>query len=1321
MLRAAGSVCFDFALILRHDCHDRRYRIAAFHGAGPANWGKFDALGHNMGFAFVLKWTSQSVGGGFPWRPVPSRFFTHTAPIAYERTYHQKDAWKVVDGSLDSYTYGWDDKTDDKHEPRRFPESERPAAIIVDLGYSYKIESVLLFSSRSTLKLHVWAADNQDDLWRSGSNATHCGGVVFDTHYEQYPASAYPPEDGPELGGIDKNTNTPAGSLGWCTGECDKDADCAPGLNCFQRGGLGRVPGCKGQPGINNWDYCVKDNAFWRYPPKWTSRLAGTVNCSGKAGRYLRIGNAEITPGGYFRLYDIRVKGRPLRQSKQQPTINHWPTRPPLVEKVIPEQEYLEPFEGMHRVYATSPTSDNINHYSSNTALYNQYYGGNAALQEVTFDDGRGWRLSDYTTGMMVLDLGQEHSVAGMRFLNTHGAGNRGTKTLRIDHGHLGPEVSLPIKHVVTNDDLARGATCISKIGLQPVSSGSKHRIKEIKNIPVIRMCQKECQKHPECILFRYRGAVHTCYLVRHVSDLRFTYEYHSQIGPRQCPSTLASNGTTLEVERSMQTWYKPAPKPGNHATWYTTSIPGWRPSNPSLAVDSDPKTCFQVPAGEDVRAALVFDLGSTQAIDAVTINSGMFDMGKFSVYAGATLESVGAGANGSYAHMPMPETGQCNGGRYFELRYGLNNEHYVSNYLRPSAKDLRVACHKETVRYIAIWAMERRSFYQFCDVKVLHRSKNTWELADRIHLDPNFHLRHVGRKGEKSSSGSGPWVEHKFEAPITTRYLRLAVEEYYKMYGGLAAVEIWSDKPVPRFQIKNEHTAGGAQPGLRLELYRHAGGIKASKGRMDWRSQVGELVKTVLPGSQAVVPTVNFRHLYYSHVGTNGEKGMAWEVDVSAQALVGASSATTKQVTIKFEVPFTVTPAVTVELHRKHKRDLNSGTQNVSKALETYMDGFDVSVLAVRKDSFDLRIKRNDDHPWDMVKDMGRMPLSVDYRARAPLPPYRDYIMRPAEEVAFPTKNWTYYFNSRFTGELVADKTAEYTIYLACGGGARVLINGTEFVSAFQSAHYVAKTKYNSTLKANVVISDDLRLAEAKQTIKLEKGKPVSIEIQTTDGTEYGAHVVKLEWSRAGTSRGVIPASAFQHKPRDLCLSLHGSHYMLYTQVCNKSNVEQLWRIDGGFLRPGRVYEKPGGTNRICIRSDNTPYTDKTNPAWSKPVCTSGFPHCSYILSSCDQGGYAQRKVIDRDYMPSKCAEVLKRPHALWSIEPDSKRIRSLNTLAEDAYRKEPCRKEYAKCRDGSHSTGWCVWAFGPIGSQQSICFRLPTFCNAANFYIYM
>merc|ERR1712037_687419 len=59
---------------------------------------------------------------------------------------------------------------------------------------------------------------------------------------------------------VDKNlsggNSGGAKNLKACTGECDADSQCAKGLKCFQRSKGEKIPGCKGNGGGKDWDYC---------------------------------------------------------------------------------------------------------------------------------------------------------------------------------------------------------------------------------------------------------------------------------------------------------------------------------------------------------------------------------------------------------------------------------------------------------------------------------------------------------------------------------------------------------------------------------------------------------------------------------------------------------------------------------------------------------------------------------------------------------------------------------------------------------------------------------------------------------------------------------------------------------------------------------------------------------------------------------------------------------------------------------------------------------------------------------------------------------
>jgi hypothetical protein len=67
---------------------------------------------------------------------------------------------------------------------------------------------------------------------------------------------------------------SPGSRCGVCHGDCDKDADCAPGLMCFFRDGLHAVPGCRpGGPGDKpSYDFCVPQRPTTRPTSRPTKR-----------------------------------------------------------------------------------------------------------------------------------------------------------------------------------------------------------------------------------------------------------------------------------------------------------------------------------------------------------------------------------------------------------------------------------------------------------------------------------------------------------------------------------------------------------------------------------------------------------------------------------------------------------------------------------------------------------------------------------------------------------------------------------------------------------------------------------------------------------------------------------------------------------------------------------------------------------------------------------------------------------------------------------------------------------------------------------------
>merc|ERR1711920_969257 len=104
-----------------------------------------------------------------------------------------------------------------------------------------------------------------------------------------------------QLGG---GNNGGAKNLKACSGECDADSQCAKGLKCFQRSKGEKIPGCKGNGGGKDWDYCYDPK---RVPNPCLKNNGGCdkarkcTNSNGKA----KCGNC---PKGYTNLGATKCK-----------------------------------------------------------------------------------------------------------------------------------------------------------------------------------------------------------------------------------------------------------------------------------------------------------------------------------------------------------------------------------------------------------------------------------------------------------------------------------------------------------------------------------------------------------------------------------------------------------------------------------------------------------------------------------------------------------------------------------------------------------------------------------------------------------------------------------------------------------------------------------------------------------------------------------------------------------------------------------------------------------------------------------------------------
>lgn len=306
-------------------------------------------------------------------------------------------------------------------------------------------------------------------------------------------------------------------------------------------------------------------------------------------------------------------------------------------------------------------------------------------------------------------------------------------------------------------------------------------------------------------------------------------------------------------------------------------------------------------------------------------------------------------------------------------------------------------------------------------------------------------------------------------------------------------------------------------------------------------------------------------------------------------------------------------------------------------------------------------------------------MPLTITYTAKAPIKDNMGVLSKRANQPAQPQTNWTDSYMATMSGELVPEATAEHTLYLVGGPMARLLVDGKEVLYNYNlntKAEFVADYKIMM-----FVNSDTLTVTERSVKIKLEKGKPVHIEIQfATPGLSHlsgngkgSYNYVSLEWSREGFNRHVVPGRVLRHQPSDMCLTYAPEYSMVYTKECAAGAIEQKWRTDGGFIRPAGFGRGLGDVAPLCLRSDNRPYGDFASAANNKLWCSLQYGNCAYQVVPCDKGGYSSTFVYrtlqdyqsQQDAGPDSCEGMLQRPAMQWRVASYSSKtlIRSLNS----------------------------------------------------------
>jgi hypothetical protein len=101
--------------------------------------------------------------------------------------------------------------------------------------------------------------------------------------------------------------------------------------------------------------------------------------------------------------------------------------------EVVPNLWWRTRLDNLYRLYPS--VVNDATDYRDTASFWSN--NGISALSETFYYDYDGWKLNDFATGSMVLDLGFEHTVSAIRILNGHNrrSGNGGVKRLRVDSG----------------------------------------------------------------------------------------------------------------------------------------------------------------------------------------------------------------------------------------------------------------------------------------------------------------------------------------------------------------------------------------------------------------------------------------------------------------------------------------------------------------------------------------------------------------------------------------------------------------------------------------------------------------------------------------------------------------------------------------------------------------------------------------------------------------------------------------------------------------------------------------------------------------------
>ena len=612
-----------------------------------------------------------------------------------------------------------------------------------------------------------------------------------------------------------------------------------------------------------------------------------------------------------------------------------------------------------------------------------------------------------------------------------------GVRNLRVEAGNPG---SMPVNialasragvSATTTSEVAMGNACVSPNHMG--KSGTNNVLKEVR-VRSIGDCQALCKQTALCSMF--------------------TWRYYGVC-------TMHSQGFSTKAN-------------GDAVMGYRNCFA--EPQDPNAAIDGNPKTCFTIPRAYETNAYWQLDLGAVHDIADILIDSNETDF-DLEVYASEAKEDVSyvpnlnddaktrsAGYNTASMHSwirPNTLKARCSNSFKFLGRYGKNDEGYSkSPHFGPSFKAVPVSCITRA-RYITIkprYDLARTQSSTLCDVKVYHRAGASWIPVANTTLLPNVQYKDQ----RPNSEGLGPWVFQNLSSPVKTRYLRVSIDSHYKQRASLAAFEVLSDAPVPRFEIRSSaDPTVASSAGLRAELHHiRSAGLIDPFSNVKFRAQLDRAFLVSRPGATATVPGVDFSRIY----GTS-----PFMVRQAGSVHVGTSSAESLNISVVFDLPFDMLPVVEVAMHRKLVGKQSAITLSNKAQISTE---FRMVAVDVTRAGFTLHVERTTTSGtvgWNFVEEFHSMPLAAEFAASAPFPEFKTRfgtvdkrdVSEPSTD--YTTKGWKNHVLFKFSGELVAEVTAKYTLHLTGTPFVRLLVDNEEV--AFGSNLH----DYGTTVDSNV------------------------------------------------------------------------------------------------------------------------------------------------------------------------------------------------------------------------------------------------------------